>query len=315
MGRVCPAPCESGCNRNEVEDFVGINSVEHFLGEYAIANKLALPKPAVSTGKKVAVIGGGPAGLSAAYQLALQGPRGHDLRRARRARRHDALRHPGLSHAARGARRRDPAHPRPGRDVAHELPHRHRRDDGADPRRLRRRLPGPGRAGRPRAAGGRRRCAELRHRHRLPEGLQRRAPAPCRQARGRRRRRRHLDRRGHRVAAPGPHREDQRKRPPRACDRRLRGARRGRGLGQAGRRGHADLDLRGRQDAGQPARGGTGAGRRHRHPRRPGAGVRGARRRRARDGAARAYAAKPRSSAAGSRSRTSKAPKRTSRPT
>jgi hypothetical protein len=45
MGRVCPAPCESGCNRNQVEDFVGINSVEHFLGEYAIENKLAFPKP------------------------------------------------------------------------------------------------------------------------------------------------------------------------------------------------------------------------------------------------------------------------------
>ncbi len=73
MGRVCPAPCESGCNRNEVEDFVGINSVEHFLGEYAIANKLAFPKPAVSTSKKVAVIGGGPAGLSCAYQLARKG--------------------------------------------------------------------------------------------------------------------------------------------------------------------------------------------------------------------------------------------------
>ncbi len=76
MGRVCPAPCESGCNRNEVDDFVGINSVEHFLGEYAIANKLAFPKPAARSGKKVAVIGGGPAGLSAAYQLAL---RGHDV--------------------------------------------------------------------------------------------------------------------------------------------------------------------------------------------------------------------------------------------
>ena len=76
MGRVCPAPCESGCNRNEVEDFVGINSVEHFLGEYAIANKLAFAKPATRSGKSVAVIGGGPAGLSAAYQLAL---RGHDV--------------------------------------------------------------------------------------------------------------------------------------------------------------------------------------------------------------------------------------------
>jgi NADPH-dependent glutamate synthase beta subunit-like oxidoreductase len=73
MGRVCPAPCESGCNRNEVEDFVGINSVEHFLGEYAIANHLQFPKPEKLTGKKVAVIGGGPAGLSAAYQLARKG--------------------------------------------------------------------------------------------------------------------------------------------------------------------------------------------------------------------------------------------------
>jgi len=73
MGRVCPAPCESGCNRNQVEDYVGINSVEHFLGEYAITNKLAFNKPDFTTGKKVAVIGGGPAGLSAAYQLALKG--------------------------------------------------------------------------------------------------------------------------------------------------------------------------------------------------------------------------------------------------
>ena len=73
MGRVCPAPCESGCNRNQVDDYVGINSVEHFLGEYAIVNKLSFPKPTEVSGKKVAVIGAGPAGLSAAYQLARKG--------------------------------------------------------------------------------------------------------------------------------------------------------------------------------------------------------------------------------------------------
>ncbi len=73
MGRVCPAPCESGCNRNQVEDFVGINSVEHFLGEWAIEHQLGFPKPAAQTGKTVAVIGAGPAGLSAAYQLARKG--------------------------------------------------------------------------------------------------------------------------------------------------------------------------------------------------------------------------------------------------
>ncbi len=73
MGRVCPAPCESGCNRNALEDHVGINSVEHFLGEYAIANKLSYQNKSVPSGKKVAVIGGGPASLSCAYQLTLKG--------------------------------------------------------------------------------------------------------------------------------------------------------------------------------------------------------------------------------------------------
>ncbi|MDR2240468.1 MAG: NAD(P)-binding protein [Zoogloeaceae bacterium] len=73
MGRVCPAPCESGCNRNALEDHVGINAVEHFLGEYAIKNGLKFAPPAARSGKKIAVIGGGPAGLSCAYQLARMG--------------------------------------------------------------------------------------------------------------------------------------------------------------------------------------------------------------------------------------------------
>ena len=73
MGRVCPAPCETGCNRNEVEDHVGINSVEHYLGDWAIENKMKFKAPEHKTGKKVAVIGGGPAGLSVAYHLALKG--------------------------------------------------------------------------------------------------------------------------------------------------------------------------------------------------------------------------------------------------
>ncbi|MBF0247630.1 MAG: NAD(P)-binding protein [Alphaproteobacteria bacterium] len=73
MGRVCPAPCEDGCNRNEVDDQVGINGVEQFVGNYAIENKLALPKPEKETGKKIAVIGGGPGGLAAAWQLRRKG--------------------------------------------------------------------------------------------------------------------------------------------------------------------------------------------------------------------------------------------------
>jgi NADPH-dependent glutamate synthase beta subunit-like oxidoreductase/Pyruvate/2-oxoacid:ferredoxin oxidoreductase delta subunit len=73
MGRVCPAPCESGCNRNMVEDHVGINSVEHFVGDWGIENNMKFTAAAASTGKKVAIIGAGPAGLAAAYQLRLRG--------------------------------------------------------------------------------------------------------------------------------------------------------------------------------------------------------------------------------------------------
>jgi NADPH-dependent glutamate synthase beta subunit-like oxidoreductase/Pyruvate/2-oxoacid:ferredoxin oxidoreductase delta subunit len=76
MGRVCPAPCETGCNRNEVEDHVGINSVEHYLGEWANKQGLRFNAPTKRSGKSVAVIGGGPASLSCAYQLALKG---HDV--------------------------------------------------------------------------------------------------------------------------------------------------------------------------------------------------------------------------------------------
>lgn len=73
IGRVCPAPCEKGCNRSEVDEVVGINSVEHYVGDWAIAHKLKLPGPAAATGKSVAVVGGGPAGLAMAYFLRRRG--------------------------------------------------------------------------------------------------------------------------------------------------------------------------------------------------------------------------------------------------
>ncbi|MBL4711095.1 MAG: FAD-dependent oxidoreductase [Gammaproteobacteria bacterium] len=73
MGRVCPAPCETGCNRNSVEEFVGINSVEQYIGDTAFKEGFKFDNSAEMTGKKVAIIGGGPAGMAAAYQLRRKG--------------------------------------------------------------------------------------------------------------------------------------------------------------------------------------------------------------------------------------------------
>ncbi|HSG77311.1 MAG TPA: NAD(P)-binding protein [Burkholderiales bacterium] len=72
MGRVCPAPCQTGCNRNKVEDTVGINAVEQYIGDYALKQGYSFEAGA-DTGKRVAIVGGGPAGLSAAYQLRRKG--------------------------------------------------------------------------------------------------------------------------------------------------------------------------------------------------------------------------------------------------
>jgi glutamate synthase (NADPH/NADH) small chain len=73
MGRVCPAPCQDGCNRNEVEDYVGINAVEQYIGDYARDHGYTFVRPETESGKRVAIVGGGPAGLSAAYQLRRMG--------------------------------------------------------------------------------------------------------------------------------------------------------------------------------------------------------------------------------------------------
>lgn len=73
MGRVCPAPCQDGCNRTKVEDYVGINAVEQFLGDYANEKGLGFAKPEKESGKRVAIIGGGVGGLACAYQLRKKG--------------------------------------------------------------------------------------------------------------------------------------------------------------------------------------------------------------------------------------------------
>ena len=69
-GRVCYHPCETSCNRVELDGAVSIHSVERFLGDTAIEHGWQFEKPRFSSGRRVLVVGSGPSGLSAAYQLA-----------------------------------------------------------------------------------------------------------------------------------------------------------------------------------------------------------------------------------------------------
>ena len=75
MGRVCPHPCETACNRTYKDDAVAINSVERTIGDWGIQRKLELPKldGEGPFEEKIAVVGAGPSGLSCAYQLARRG--------------------------------------------------------------------------------------------------------------------------------------------------------------------------------------------------------------------------------------------------
>lgn len=76
-GRICPAPCEAACTLNVNDDAVGIKSIEHAIIDKAWAEGWVAPRVAKEkTGKKVAVVGSGPAGLAAAQQLARAG---HDV--------------------------------------------------------------------------------------------------------------------------------------------------------------------------------------------------------------------------------------------
>jgi NADPH-dependent glutamate synthase beta subunit-like oxidoreductase len=73
MGRVCYHPCETACNRAQLDECVGVNAIERFIGDEALKHGWKFTPPAQSSGLRVLVVGAGPSGLSAAYQLARAG--------------------------------------------------------------------------------------------------------------------------------------------------------------------------------------------------------------------------------------------------
>jgi NADPH-dependent glutamate synthase beta subunit-like oxidoreductase len=73
IGRVCYHPCETACNRVQIDEAVGINAVERFLGDEAVARGWSVAVARQPSGKRVLVVGAGPSGLSAAYHLARLG--------------------------------------------------------------------------------------------------------------------------------------------------------------------------------------------------------------------------------------------------
>ena len=113
-GRVCPHPCEDMCRRGIEDEAVSINQLKRFVADYEMNSGRRLPIPcAPETGKRVAVIGGGPAGLSCALLSPTAGTQRQDIRHDAQTGRNDPLRHSGISppqgSAAMGNRR----HPEP----------------------------------------------------------------------------------------------------------------------------------------------------------------------------------------------------------
>ena len=128
-GRICPAPCEEACTLNLEDIPVAIKTIEQALADKAYELGMVRPQPPEKkTGKRVAVIGSGPAGMAAAQQLARVGHDVHVYERESKAGRPDAVRHTRLQDGEalhRPARRADAGR---GRDIPLRRQCRRRQD-------------------------------------------------------------------------------------------------------------------------------------------------------------------------------------------
>lgn len=73
VGRICPHPCEDECSRTHLDEAVNLHEFERYTGDYGISQRLVFAAPSEKKERKAAVVGGGPSGLSCAYQLAKAG--------------------------------------------------------------------------------------------------------------------------------------------------------------------------------------------------------------------------------------------------
>ena len=235
LGRVCPRPCEGPCRRQLVDDPITICQLHRFMADQTrpdeLEGELLLPaEPKPDSGKKIAIVGGGPAGLAAAFYARLEGHAVKIFEAQPKAGRHAALRHPVVPPAAR--------HPRGGDQ--HPLAHGRRDPDRRAPRH---RLPARGAQGRVRRGLPRPRRLQLQHHERPRRGRPRQ--------RDRRGLPRRLRARRHRAHRQEGHRHRRRlHRHGRLPHRRAHGR----------RRGHLPLPALAQGDARPPHRGRRGRG-------------------------------------------------------
>ncbi len=210
-GRICPHPCETACTRGSVDEPIAIASLKRYAFDHGAPADLPEKLPVLQE-ERVAIVGGGPAGLSCARDLAKYRLRHHRLRGAPSGRRHAARGHPRLPHAPRRSAARDRHHLRAGCRPTPQPALRGRLHRRRTPRRgLQGGLPRSRSAHQCAGAGQGRRPGRLPDRRRVPTRAQ---PGPA-HARGRSRGRHWRGRRSFRHgsgsrAAQFP----QRQRPP-----------------------------------------------------------------------------------------------------